>query len=215
MSKNLISLFDDKTRNEYQKKQVIIHEGESIQYLYYIVSGYVKAYHILHDGTESTIFIYGPGDMFPNDNILNDKSINRYYYSTLSQVEVVSESSRKIFDYLKQDNEVTEIFINYMRRINSEYIDRIEGLSVNDARRKIVSMLVFLVKKTGDKSNFSKLGINITQQGIADMCGLTRESASKHLGRLKEIELIRRMNGSFIVDVQKLKLIADKLDVVF
>jgi len=210
----LADLFRDGVSREYQKNQVLIYEGDPVLSIYYIESGYVKVYNILNNGTERIIFIYGPGDVFPLSTYLSGSKIMRYFYVCISRVSTKTIPAIQLEERIKNDINVGETLVSYTNSINQQFFQRIEILSVNDAERKVVALLAFLVKKAGSKDKFSKLDIVLTQQDLADMSGLTRESTSRQLVRLRRGGVISGSNGSTVVDVAKLEVLLTKLAII-
>jgi CRP-like cAMP-binding protein len=85
------------------------------------------------------------------------------------------------------DLELGEQLIAYSYAMNIQFIERIEILSAQSARQKVAALLNYLAGKTGQESNGkTRLSLALTSQDIADMCGLTRETASVQLQRLKQ-----------------------------
>lgn len=201
---DVADLFKDSPSREYKKDQVLIYEGDPVSSLFYIEKGYVKIYNIINSGSERIIFIYGPGDVFPLSTYLSGSLIMRYFYVSMSDVEVRAIPADRLRSRIRNDIEVGEALVAYTNTINSQFLQRIEILSVNDARRKIIALLAFLVKKAGSKGLISVLDLHLTQQDIADMSGLTRESASRQLVRLRKEGLILKSNGAICIDVTRL-----------
>lgn len=206
---NISDLFESSTTRSYRKKHVIIYEGDPVSTIFYIKSGYVKVYNILNDGTERIIFIYGPGDVFPLSTYLSGSRAIRYFYVGLSDVKLLTLPSEQLERKIRNDIAVGETLVNYTVLINLQFLERIEILSVNDARRKVVALLAFLVIKIGTKSPISRLSIYLTHQELSEMCGLTRESTSIQLEKLRKEGVLL---GKRATDINVTKLEALKSD---
>ena len=214
MEFKIADLFEGGIKREYQKSQVLIYEGDPVHSLHYIESGYVKVYNILNSGSERIIFIYGPGDVFPLTSYLSGSNIMRYFYVCMSPVTIRAIPSEDLEQRIKHDLNVGETLVGYTTSVNYQFIQRIEILAVNDARRKVVALLAFLVKKTGMGTPLCELGVNLTQQDLADMSGLTRESTSRQLVRLRKEGVLLGTNSKSIINETKLEKLLKKLDIV-
>lgn len=206
-------LFKDSALKGYPKGQMMYYEGDSIELLHCLETGYVKVYNISHGGSERIIFIYGPGDVFPLMSYLRGDSGLHWFYSTMTNVSLRSIRPGVLMDRMRNDIYVGEALANYAISISDEFIQRIEMLSVNDSKRKIVALLAFLVKKTGIGKPHCEIGVPITQQDMADMSGLTRESTSRQLVHLRSVGLLIGPSNKVVVDVAKLEIAIERLGI--
>ena len=206
----LASLFDNVYPKKFAKGELLLYEGDTITKFYTIVSGFVKVYTILNEGTERIIFIYGPGDAFPLTSILTQGNTAHYFYHAMTDVELLIMPTATFIDKMKNNLEAVEKIVQYTNDVNDQFLQRINTLAVNDARRKIVALLAFLSLKTGTPGAISHIGIPLTHQDMADMSGLTRETASVQLMRLKR-EKVLSGNRSLSINVAKLEALKSKL----
>ena len=211
MEPNIIqALFSNARLRKLPKKQIVIYEGDPVECLYYIISGYVKVYNVLGGGVERTIFIYGPGDMFPFTSYLSGAGAARYFYECMTETEVYTIAPSKLEQKVRDHFEIGEAVINYTNNVSQQFLRRIDILSVNDARRKVIALLDYLVSTVGTSDNPSRLKIPLTTQDIANMCGLTRETASVQLGRLRKEGIVSGSN-SLKINVNKLEKLKPQL----
>ena len=153
-------------------------------------------YNILADGTERIIFIYGPVDVFPLTSYLSGFGVARYFYECMKVVKVKVMNLTDFENEIKGKLKLAQEMIKYSYLINTQFIQRIDMLSVNDTRRKIISLLVFLLAKAGDKSG--KLNLVLTTKDFADMAGVTRETVSVQLNKLRRDGVI---SGDHLIKV--------------
>jgi CRP-like cAMP-binding protein len=211
----IADLFKTGITRKHQKGQILIYEGDPVSQIHYIEEGYVKAYSIQNNGTENIIFIYGPGDVFPLRTYLSGKRIIRYFYSCISDVHIRAIPGERLENQIKNNIEVAELLVEYAYQINQQFFERIETLSVNHAQRKVIALLAFLVEKTGSKELMSELDIPLTQQDLASMSGLTRESISRQLTSLRKQGLItKKTSGTIVINIDKLKEFLEKLSII-
>lgn len=198
-------LFTKLPIRKFRKGQILIYEGDIIRNIYYIETGYVKVSNILHNGSQRTIIIYKPGEAFPLTSFLSGEGVARFFYECMTDVEVRSRPQADFQKLIKGNLQVGEELILYTNKMSEQYVERIETLSAQSARSKVVSLLGYLAKKTGAANNGKvKINVPLTTQDIADMCSLTRETASLQLIKLKKEGLLsgRRF---LIIDKAKLK----------
>lgn len=180
-------LFKGLPVRKFRRGQILIYEGDPIDNIYLLVQGYVKVFNILVSGSQRTIIIYKPGEAFPLASFLSGEGVTRYFYECMTDVEVKIRPQAKFQEMIRGDMELGEELIIYTYGMSQQFIERIETLSAQSSRSKLISLLVYLSRKTGEKTKAGvRLAIPLTTKEIADMCGLTRETASLQLMRLRK-----------------------------
>ena len=206
----LLDLFKSASDRHFPKGQIILYEGDPVNRLYQIDEGFVKVYNILANGTERIIFIYGPGDIFPLTSYLSGFGVARYFYECMKEAKVKVMNLAIFENKIKGKPELAQEMIKYSYLTNQQFVQRIDILSVNDTRRKIISLLAFLLAKAGDKSG--KLNLTLTSKDFADLAGVTRETVSVQLNKLRRDGLISG-NHQIIVDVNYLNKLKIKYSI--
>ena len=201
-------LFEGIPVRKFRKGQILIYEGDPVENIYMLMSGYVKVSNLLANGSQRTIIIYKPGDAFPLTSFLSGEGVARYFYECMTDVEVLAKSQAEFQDMIKGNHELGEQLITYTYRMSQQFIERIETLSAQSARSKIISLFGYLAKRVGepDKAKIN-LKVPLTSQEVADMCGLTRETASLQIIRLKKEGVISGRR-QLSLDKAKLKKLA-------
>jgi len=183
---------------------MLIYEGDTIESIYYLVSGYVKVSNISDSGVQQTIIIYKAGDTFPLVGFLSGGGVARYFYECLTVIEIKSRPQAEFQKLIKGNLELGEELIAYTYNTSLQFMERIETLSASSARAKVISLLRYLSNKTGDEQgNKIVLGVPLTSREIAEMCGLTRETASLHLVKLRSEGVL---SGRRYLSIDKQKL---------
>lgn len=203
-------LFHEQTARKFRKGQILIYEGDPIENIYFLVGGYVKVSNISETGAPRTILIYKPGDAFPLTSFLSGSGVARYFYECMTDVEVKSRPQAQIQKLIKGDLEMGEQLINYTYMMSQQFEERIETLSAHSARAKVASLLKYLASTTGrEEAGKITLGAPLTSREIAEMCGLTRETASLHLIRLKKEGVISGRRH-LVIDKRKLDRLSQR-----
>lgn len=105
----------------------------------------------------------------------------------MTDVVVKRQRQDKFQQAIRGNLELGEELISYTYSLNQQFIERIETLSAQSSRAKLLSLLYYLSRKIGEKNGEGiKLPVPLTSKEIADMCGLTRETASLQLIRLRK-----------------------------
>lgn len=209
--KPLDELFASSPLRRFPRRQIVIYEGDPPDNIYFITEGYVKVYNILGSGAQRIIFIYGPGDVFPLTSYLSQAGVVRYFYECVSDTQLRVLPAGELEKKIKDDISTGESLIRYTYGINQQFFQRIDTLAAKEAKRKVVSLLLFLVSKTGTPGDQSQIQIPLTSQDVADMCGLTRETASSQMHKLRNIGVITGFKA-ISANVPKLEKLREQLD---
>ncbi|HET9721636.1 MAG TPA: Crp/Fnr family transcriptional regulator [Candidatus Saccharimonadales bacterium] len=199
------NLFDNLPIRQSRKGQVLIYEGDNVKNIFFLVGGYVKVFSILPSGNQRILVIYGPGDIFPLTSFLSGSGIAVYFHECMTDIELKSIPQADFQQKIRGNLEIGEKLIAYTYRLNQLFMDRINILSAHSARQKIASLLVYLAKRVGTSEHENiRLDLPLTSRDVADMCGLTRETATLQLIRMKKEGIVS--GGRYlIVDRQQLK----------
>jgi CRP/FNR family cyclic AMP-dependent transcriptional regulator len=205
-------LFASLPVRKLSKGQILIYEGDPIENIYLLDNGFVKVSNILDNGHQRTIIIYAPGEAFPLTSFLSGFGIARYFYECMTDVEIKIMPQNDMQQQIKGNLEIGEELIAYTYEMSSQFLERIEILSARSAKHKVAALLNYLASKTGgpDRDGHVRLNLPLTSQDIADMCSLTRETASMQLQRMKQDGTVSGLRH-LVVDKAKLtKLIGLK-----
>lgn len=164
-------------------------------------------YTISKTGIELTLQILKPISYFPLIWAINGAP-NIYFYEALTTVEVGRAPKEQVVSFIK-DKPI--IILELMSKLLGDYaetLSRIEHLVFSDAYRRVISVLLYIVKHFGEK-NAQGIIVNhhFTQQDIATLVGVARETASIEMGRLEKKGLIQYADHSIIIkNIKNLEL---------
>jgi CRP-like cAMP-binding protein len=199
--------FNQFQKVHFKKGETIIQPEEPLEYIYAIEKGYVKSYSLNDDGYELIMNIYEPGSFFPITETLARK-VNTYFFEAVTNVIVYKAPTEKVHAFLQEDKEV---LFDLVKRISiglEGFMIRTQYLIRSNATQKITSSLVLLARRFGEKlkTNEVKIIIPQTNTDIANLSGVSRETASIELKKLKDENIITTKNKTTtILDLEKLK----------
>ena len=195
-----------------KKGQVILYQGEASVEVYAVVKGAVKAYAVLDSGSEAVVAIYGPGDYFPISFDYDKATVSLFFHETMNDGEIVAYNSAefKSLEVPSTENskDLSKIYISSLLQINA--------LIQADAYKKLAHTLRYLAMRFGAKmpaKDFTKIDIKLTQQDIAELCNMSRETTNLELTKLKQKNAIMEQAKYYLVNLRCLnKIIGDELD---
>lgn len=168
-----------------------------------LLSGAVRVYSVDTNGFERTVSYISNGDLLPGAYLLGLSKHVLHFYESVTPLEVLEF---KISDFREELESNPELVLSLLRVYSLGYFGslvQIEALVQHRAQEKVLKLLRYLMIRFGKEVDNSWVSINIplTQNDIADMIGITRETVAVELGRMKSKGIIDY--GSFTYRVNR------------
>lgn len=202
-----LALFDPiGVRKQYGRKSTILFQGEVPAQVMLLRNGLVKVYGITGDGDQRTITILTAGDVFPTSWVFGKSPACIYYYEAMTDCTVVGVSKR---DYETMVNQHAELKDQIYQTYRSHYVAatmHVYALEHSYAQDKIIYILQYLTTRFGEKQDdgTSVIRLRLSHHDIADMVGITRETAAVELHKLKEKGIVKYQKFAYSVDTSRL-----------
>lgn len=188
-----------------KKGRPLFYQGEVPRTAYFVKSGVVKFYNITSGGEEKIVGYEGTDGLMPNEWIFGKSPVALYYYDTFTDCEVYSIPRTELMEIINTDKQVA---ISLLNRYISMYIGstmHLHALEQLKAREKLLHILQYLVLRFGkevSKHHF-QIGLRLTHQDIANLVGLTRETVSTEISKLRKDKILEIKDLHYIVDTDR------------
>ncbi|HEX5448151.1 MAG TPA: Crp/Fnr family transcriptional regulator [Candidatus Saccharimonadales bacterium] len=190
--KSVADLFNDLPYRHFPHKHMIIYQGDKVERIYYIISGYIRIYNITSKGNERTLAILGPGESVP----LIQSNYARYFSDALTDVEAAYGSYEVIVERFLKDDDYMEVVRQSGVKLMERMMEQMEALSSDSALEKVELALRFLAKHYGEEADgFSTIKFRLTHQELGNLVNLTRETVSNLLQKLEKKGLVKISQG--------------------
>jgi CRP/FNR family transcriptional regulator len=194
------------TTRDYKKGEMLIRADDDPQGIFCLTKGYVRQYTISKLGFELTLHILKPISYFPMVWAVNGTP-NVYYFEALTPVEVGRAPREQVVNFIKDKPTIIFTLMSELLEDYAETLKRMEHLVFSDAYRRVISVLLYIAKHFGEEH---ETGIIVehrfTQQDIATLVGVARETASTEMAKLEKKGLVRYEDHSMIFeDIEKLE----------
>lgn len=181
-------LKENRSQNQYKKKQIIYTEGNLPSKLFYLRKGKVKTYKRNQDGKELIMGLYNQGDFFGYLPLLEGRNY-RESAEALEDTEL-SVIPRAEFEQLMGSNpQVMKKFISVLAKNLIEREDHLLATAYNSLRKKVADTLVTLYEKYNPRQQ-QTFEIDLTRENLAAIAGVAKESMIRMLGEFKDEQLI-------------------------
>jgi CRP-like cAMP-binding protein len=194
------------TRN-YKKDEMLIRADDDPMGIFCLTKGYVRQYTISKTGFELTLHILRPISYFPMVWAVNGTP-NVYFFEALTPVEVGRAPRDQVVNFIKDKPTVIFELLSELIEDYAESLTRIEHLVFSDAYRRVISVLLYIAKHFGEvHDNGIIVRHRFTQQDIATLVGVARETASNEMVKLEKKGLVKLIDHSmFFENIEKLEI---------
>lgn len=204
-SEKLKKFFATSKPTFFKKGDIVLRAGSTPRSAFYLSKGYIKDSSCSSDGREFTLFIFRPSDLFSYNWIFNELP-NEHAFRAISDCTVYEKSRESLVEFLNANPNIL-FMISQMIAIRLRgLLKRIEIMAFGNASQRISSTFYILTERFGtSKENGITIPIALTQKDIAELTGLSRETASIEVKKLIDMNVLSRQSGLYIAkDINKL-----------
>ncbi len=187
----------------FNKKQTLYTEGKRPRFLYYLVSGKVKAYKTHEDGKEYITDLFSKGDFIGYKALIEDKNYDDSA-TILEDAEIMQIPKEEFLQMIYSDINIAAKFIRIVTQNVKEKEDRLLNLAYSSLRKRVAKALVDIHEKFNNSGQNSV--IEFSRDDIAQYVGTATESLIRTLSDFKSEKLIDIKSGKIsIINLDKLK----------
>jgi CRP-like cAMP-binding protein len=194
------------TKRAFKKGTVLLYQGEAPRMAYIVRSGIVKSYTINAAGEEQIVTFFSAHDFFPGPWIFGKTSTTLYYYETASNCEILTIPRDILQDFMGKPAFAPAVLDYFVTNYTSMMM-RVTALEQSRAREKIMLTLYYLIFRYGKQTKPSVFTIQLalTHNIIASLVGLTRETTTTELSKLKKQKVVQYSHHTYVVDKRLLE----------
>mgnify|MGYP001945993973 CR=1 FL=1 len=172
----MLKIAEKSTHINFKKGEVIIHDGDPLDYLYIVHQGRVKIYQLFESGKEQLLRILEPGEFMGEMALFTKKEMDSYA-EALEKTEICAIHRNDMQHLMKEH---PTIAIKILEQF-SERLDQTEKL-VGELSSKDVEMRIatYLVELT-EKNNTLDIVLPMSKKDLASFLGTTQETVSRRL----------------------------------
>ena len=186
-------------RRNYDKSDIIFQKDDPGQSLFIVESGQVRIYMPGVQGTDLTLTVMGPGEFFGDLSLLDGRP--RSASASASVATVLLTIERNDFTSLirARPDAALAILAEISRRVR-DTDQMASDLAFLDVSGRLARKLLDL----GDSHGAARtagvmLNVALTQEDLANMIGVTRESVNRNLSMFRRLGLIGREGRKIII----------------
>ncbi|WP_019947377.1 response regulator [Hymenobacter aerophilus] len=190
----LESLAADRRTHELPRKQIIYAEGDEASRLYFVEAGRVKTTKTTAAGKELITGLYGPGDFFGYQPLLEHTA---HHDSALTLEDTVLRyiPAADFSQLLSRNPEVGRQFVRLLAGRVREQEELLLDMAYNSLRKRVADTLLRLHEQQTTAQPAAEPLIQLSREDMAALIGTAPESLSRILSELRQdgsIELTNR-----------------------
>ena len=179
------------TEHTFHAGEFAFFEDDKPEWFFIVVSGRIKALKHSSSGKEFIIAFLGPGEMLGELAVFENKP----YPASAQAVTETTLLVMKREDFIRFLTRHPEIALRIITALGERLRTaqgRLRDLAGERAEQRLTRILIMLSSRLGNNLPF-------TRQEIADMSGLTIETAIRIMSRLREGGIIRSARGRIVI----------------
>lgn len=196
------------TKRSIKKRTILLYQGEIPRQAYVVQKGTVKVYRLGRNGDEQIVGFRMAGDIFPETWLFEKTTSALYYYEAMDDCEIITAERSVLLNYIKQDSKLEAGLLNYFINSHSAQLLQITALEQSRAADKLLLMLYYLLFRYSKQTapGEYELKFHLTHTIMGNLTGLTRETTSVELGKLRRKGVVSYSGNQFTIYREKLEL---------
>jgi len=186
------------TEASYADRALIVSQGETVDDVFFVLTGRAQAAAYTDSGKEVLMFELGPGDSFgffvAIDGLPRSSSV-----IVIKEARIARMTAANFNKVLFSNTEVARAFIQYLMARIRHLSARMTAVATQDAEQRLITELLRLAETgmVGDDS--ACIEPLPTQQEFATLLFSQREAIGRDMSRLKDAGLIERNGRSLLI----------------
>lgn len=192
--------FEKFSLRKYAKGQILLLSGDHSENIYFLLEGKVKVYDVNYRGDEVILNVFKPGAFFPMSQAINKDSSNPYIYEAETDIMLRQAPNDAVVSFIKDNPDVMFDLLSRVYKGADGLLGRMAYLMSSSARSRLMYELLIEIKRFGKEIAQNKWEIHISEKDLGARAGLTRETVSREMQKLKKENLITAESKRFIIN---------------
>ncbi|CAN5130861.1 N/A [soil metagenome] len=182
----------------YPKGQILIFADSDPEYIFYIISGKVRKYDVSYRGDEVVINIFGKQAFFPMSWAVNRKT-DPYFYKTEEETVVHIVPVDIALTFVQEHPDVMFDLLGRVYRGMDGVLAKMAHLMSGSAKSRVLNELITECRRFGVLQPDTSFALNINEGDIAARSGLSRETVSREMQKMKDKSWVKLTGKKILV----------------
>jgi CRP-like cAMP-binding protein len=201
--------FNQYRTQESLKGEILLMRGDSVKNIYYLRNGRVKQYDVTSKGDEIILNTFKPPAFFPMSRAINNLD-STYIFEAETDITVILAPAYDVIEFIKANPDVMFDLLSRVYRGVDGVMGRMSRLMSSGANERLRYELLQEGKRFGRLQKDGSCFLEINESDIGSRAGLSRETVSREVKKLKAEGLISMENN--FIRLQDLSALENKTD---
>lgn len=184
---------------QYTKGKILADPESLKNQIFFLEKGHVQQYAITEDGEEVVVNIYKPGAFFPMAQVIHTY-INVHFFKAIDSVSIRVAPFATVLTFVKREPDVLFDLLQRVYTGIDGLLSHVETLMAGSAMKRLLVTLHILAKRFGGSKEYDvHITFSLTHHDLAALTGLTRETVSRLMSKLKKEGLITYTNATITI----------------
>lgn len=176
---------------QFPKGHILIRAGDSVDQVYFQLSGKSMVYNLTHAGRRKIIFIYGEGTLL-NEHMLYEHAVS-LFCELLEKSSVFAVSKKLFLKCMEEDFSLTSAVLKLAERRLWRMGHQLKNtMGSVGMEQKLAAKLWKLSRDFGIPRPYGvEIDLNLSVTTLADMLGASRENTSRMCSALVDLGLLK------------------------
>ena len=192
----------------HKRRTVLFRKGDPGTNMMVVLAGRVKVCTHSEDGKELVLNLFSPGDVFGEIALLAgaDRTADAV---TLDDCELLVLERRDFLPFLRSNPDACLKLMAVLCQKLRQTSELLEEALFLEGPSRLAKRLVHLAEAFGSPVRDGvRIDLQLSQQQLGNMVGMSRESMNKHLRQWREEDLIRVQDGHYVItDLEALQAV--------
>jgi CRP/FNR family transcriptional regulator, cyclic AMP receptor protein len=183
----------------FKRRTVLFRKGDPGTNMMVVLRGRVKVCTHSEDGKELVLNLFSPGDVFGEIALLDgaDRTADAV---TLDDCDLLILERRDFLPFLHSHPDACLKLMAVLCQKLRQTSELLEEALFLEGPSRLAKRLVHLAEAFGTPvSDGVRINLQLSQQQLGNMVGMSRESMNKHLRQWREEDLIRIRDGYYVI----------------
>lgn len=183
----------------YKRNEIIFFEEDTGHYMYIVRQGRVKVSRLLPSGKEMILAFHEAGEYF-GEMALIDGGTTPATVTAMVNTTILSMSATSFQQLLATQSKLSRNLLNMLCARCRDAWSQIEVLTFHNADSRIRTALYQLCRKKGiETDKGTRISLQLTHKELADITGISRETATRVLSNLQQENLLSVESRHFLI----------------
>jgi CRP/FNR family cyclic AMP-dependent transcriptional regulator len=177
----------------FPKGQIVYYQDDALTEAYVLKDGIMKVYDIDDQGNEKILHLLKKPSVLPFVAFASEETPVQWFYAALTDCDVYALPAATLMHAIYSDSSLAIALTKQLHETTQQLLTRLSSIEKARTPEKLLAAIKFLGESCAmeRRNGWRRIQFAVTQQMLADMAGVTRESAAMGMRALEHKRMVR------------------------